>query len=83
MPPPDALYTDLTNLETVFSVADRVTKLLAQHRDRVAKICAQIPSKRVRVFVFNNVPPTPFTMGDVADDDNIFVGLYDSWVTTS
>lgn len=92
MPPLDALYTDLTNLGAIFGAPDRAAKLVAQYRDRIAKIYAQKPPKRARVFVFDSASPAPFTAGgtatpqaiiDAAGGDNVFAGLHDSWVTTS
>lgn len=89
MDPLDALYTDLTNLGTVFGVPDRARALVTQYRAMVADAEKAIPTgPRPRVFLYDSGTDQPFTAGRsaaaqnvIADagGNNIFSDLDDSW----
>ncbi|ADG78930.1 Periplasmic binding protein OS=Tsukamurella paurometabola (strain ATCC 8368 / DSM / CCUG 35730/ CIP 100753 / JCM 10117 / KCTC 9821 / NBRC 16120 / NCIMB 702349 / NCTC 13040) OX=521096 GN=Tpau_2323 PE=4 SV=1 [Tsukamurella paurometabola] len=95
MPPLDALFTDLTDLSTLFGVPERGAKLVADYRARIdaARAAAPTdPARRARVFVFDSGSQDPFTSGrtgtpqaiiESAGAANVFGDLNDSWTTAS
>lgn len=95
MPPLDALYTDLTNLSTLFAVPERGAQLVSQYRARIDAVRTQAPTddaRKARVFLFDSAAPDPFTSGrtgtpqaiiESAGGTNVFADVNDSWAGAS
>ncbi|MGX9297143.1 ABC transporter substrate-binding protein [Tsukamurella paurometabola] len=93
MPPLDAIFTDLTNLGTLFGVRERADRLVAAYRARIEAVRTGAPSgRRARVLLFDSASPDPFTSGrtgtpqaiiENAGGENVFADLDDSWTTAS
>ncbi|GAB3135216.1 ABC transporter substrate-binding protein [Tsukamurella serpentis] len=95
VPPLDALLKDLADIGTLFGVPDRAEKLIADTKDRIAKVRGGAPSdpaRQARVLLFDSATPDPFTSGrtgtpqaiiENAGATNVFADLNDSWVAAS
>ncbi|MCE7002628.1 ABC transporter substrate-binding protein [Kibdelosporangium philippinense] len=73
VPPLEALYADLANLGKIFKVEQRATDLVADLKNRVAKVQQSIPAnvRPAKVFVYDSGTDQPFTAGKHAAPTDI------------
>ncbi len=73
VPPLESLYTDLTNLGTVFGVEQRAQTLVTELRGRIDKLKQSHPAAATppRVFVYDSGTDQPYTSGKYASPNDI------------
>lgn len=73
VPPLESLYTDLTNLGTIFGVEQRAQTLVAELRGRIDKLEQSRPAgaEPPRVFVYDSGTDQPYTSGRYASPNDI------------